>query len=717
MGYRGEDVSTTHGAWGHQTPWQSSSDDYQGIGSGGPGYGQGDAYPGQGQPGYAGYGQQDEQYGGPYGQQPHPDQYGQPYRQYDGYETGGGGAGGWGPPGDGWGGTAGGYGGQPEYGQADYGYERGAGPSGYPQGGYGQPPGPGYGPASGYRELPGGYQGQAGGGYPGRDDGGYQDQHVGYGQPGGYQAQQPGGYPALPAGSGGYPAQDAGNDWYGGQPGAERGGSFADTGSYGFNGRAVDEYSTGARGALRDPARGYPPGQQQDPGQVPTSVIPALSGPRPARRNGQQERFEDNAPYPDYGPDGDGYPGPAGREAYNGYDDFGTRTDLAGPGGYRGPGRQAPLPSAGLDRHRDGRDGYDKFQNSGDPYQDPYGDDGELDTSRGPGRNDGKRNASASLSGKGLLLAAVAVVVVGIVAVAAYAFVLKPKSPTGNPSDQGALPTGSAAASQQACAEQLGTYCHIETRTDDPTPLTTAELFPPAFTNEADKTSYSLVSTKLDKTCSDAVIGANLIKQLQGNCSQVLRASYVSGDGKIMGTIGVVNLMTTNEAHDAGRVVGQSDFIAPLTAAKGVASKLGNGTGVVEAEYKGHYLILTWSEFVNGTTPSTKAQDSQLERFSNDLVAGTANIDLSQRMVTGTAPTPAASTSPSASAKASASKSLPSRREVIAWLMTPWCECGSTCRTTGPSSPAGRRSPRGGRSRACCPRPSATCCDCPGPHG
>ena len=34
MGYRGEDVSATHGAWGRQTPWQSSSDDYQGADSG-----------------------------------------------------------------------------------------------------------------------------------------------------------------------------------------------------------------------------------------------------------------------------------------------------------------------------------------------------------------------------------------------------------------------------------------------------------------------------------------------------------------------------------------------------------------------------------------------------------------------------------------------------------------------------------------------------------
>lgn len=663
MGYRGEDVSTTHGAWGRQTPWQLSSDDGQGADSGAPGYGPGNAYPGQGQPGYPGYGQQDEQYGAPYGQQPQVDQYGQPYRQYDGYEPGvGGSASDWGTPGDGWAGTAGGYGGQPEHGQGGYGYEGGAGTGGYPQGGYDQAPTAGYGPSSGYQDGPGRYQGPAGG-YPDQGGSGYPGQDGGYGQSGGYQAQRSsGGYPALPAGQGGYPAQDAGNDWYGGQPDAARGGSFADTGTYQFNGRAIDEYGTGPRGALRDPARGYPPSPQQDPGQLPTSVIPAVSGPQAVRRSGQQERFDDNAPYPSYGQVGDGYPGSAAREAY-GYDDYGTRTDT---GGHRVAGYQAPPAAAGLGRDRDG---YDEFEGSGDPYQqDPYGDRGEPVAPRRRGRDGGSRDgrrgsASGPLGGKRLLLAALAVVVVGVVAVAAYVFLLKPKSTAGNPNAQGALPTGSAAASQQACAQQLGTYCHIAARTDDPTPLTTAELFPPAFTNEADKTSYSLVSTKLDKTCSNAVIGATLIKALQaGSCSQVLRASYVSGDGKIMGTIGVVNLSTTNQAHYAGKDVGQSDFIAPLTAAKGVASKLGNGTGVVEAEYKGHYLILTWSEFVNGATPSTKTQDGQLERFSNDLVAGTANVDLSQRMVTGTAPTPAASTpaaskSPSASAKASATKS------------------------------------------------------------
>jgi hypothetical protein len=166
--------------------------------------------------------------------------------------------------------------------------------------------------------------------------------------------------------------------------------------------------------------------------------------------------------------------------------------------------------------------------------------------------------------------------------------------------------------------------------------------------------SFTLETTKLDRTCSSAVIGASLISTLKsGDCTQVLRASYLSGDGKIMGTIGVINLSTTSDAHHAGKVVGQNDFIAPLATSKGTASKLGQGTGVVEAQYKGHYLILTWSEFVSGATPSTTAQDNQLEQFNSDLVAGTANINLSERMVQGDTASPSASASASSRASAS----------------------------------------------------------------
>jgi hypothetical protein len=288
-----------------------------------------------------------------------------------------------------------------------------------------------------------------------------------------------------------------------------------------------------------------------------------------------------------------------------------------------------------------GPGGYDDDA-ADDPYAERYGEPG---TRRGSGRK-----APRARRKRPLLLTALTVAAVGVVGAAAYLFVVKP-SHTPNPNAGGALPTAGAQPSAQRCVQQYGTYCHIESRTLDPTPLTLAELYPPAISNEVNGKvtgSFSLAVTKLNTSCADAVIGSDLTTALQnGKCTQVLRASYVSGDGKMMGTIGVVNLATTNKAHEAGRVVGDNDFIAPLAAPKGVASKMGQGSvvGVVESEYKGHYLILTWAEFTNGSTPSGTAEDNELEQFCSELVADTVNISLSERMVTG-AP---ATTSPAAS--------------------------------------------------------------------
>jgi hypothetical protein len=300
--------------------------------------------------------------------------------------------------------------------------------------------------------------------------------------------------------------------------------------------------------------------------------------------------------------------------------------------------------------------GYDDYPTDADTYQDRYGTDTGQRGAGAGGRSKARkpatdRNRRPAVQGgrrgrRSLVVTAISVVAVLIVGVAAYFFLLR--SPAAkNPDSADPFPTGSALPSTQPCVQQFGSiFCHIVNRADDPTPLTIAQLFPPVVNNETNghiTSSFTLATTKVDTKCANAVIGAALIAKLQtGQCTQVLRASYVSGDGKIMGTIGVINLDTTNEAHYAGKVIDANDFIAPLAASKGVASKLGKGTGVVEASFKGHYLILTWSEYVDGTTPSTTAEDKELELFSSDLVAGTVNDSLSQRMVTGVAPSPGA---------------------------------------------------------------------------
>jgi hypothetical protein len=42
-----------------------------------------------------------------------------------------------------------------------------------------------------------------------------------------------------------------------------------------------------------------------------------------------------------------------------------------------------------------------------------------------------------------------------------------------------------------------------------------------------------------------------------------------------------------------------------------------------------------WAEYSDLKSPSESTQDKQLETFEQDLVAGTINIALSERMVTG----------------------------------------------------------------------------------
>ena len=691
MGYRGEDVSRTPADWGQQAPRQSSPGTGQGNAGSwadeAQGYGNGDyddyasdrsGYGYQGGDGYGGYPQQEQ------GQYSQLDAYGPqaPYGEPGGHDQ---------PAG---------------YGQqADYGYQQPEPGYGAPGGGQGyQAPSDGYGQPGGYpaRHSSGSYPAlpDGGDGYQGRDAGNdwYGDQPAAasgasFADTGAYALNGrvideygtgPNATPRDPAR--GYPPAN-------GQPqdpalgrtqlpapvqpvpsgpqavprtGAQE--QYVDYDSYPGYGR--EQHPTGGYPAAgRNPTGGYPAAGRNPTGEYPTTVGSPTGGYPAVARNptGEYPTTVDNLAggYPAAGrnPTGE-YPttvgSPTGGYPVSARDDY----DAYAPDAY---GQDFDYPESGQRGRNPGADydnqavGYDDYA-ADDPYQDRYGEGadgrgagkgGRARTKKGAARKGaGKPAGQASRGGRrGRTLAlTLGTVFVVAVAAAAYFLVLKPHSTTQNPDAGGRLPTAGASPSDQACVQQYGgVYCHIELRSTDTAPLTLNELYPPVVNNEADghgnvTSSFTLETTKLSTSCSGAVIGQALISALKsGQCTQVLRASYLSGDGKIMGTIGVINLITTNEAHYAGKVVGQNDFIAPLASAKGVASKLGQGTGVVEAQYKGHYLILTWSEFVNGATPSTTAQDNQLEQFSSDLVAGTANINLSERMVNGDTPADSAS--------------------------------------------------------------------------
>jgi hypothetical protein len=230
-------------------------------------------------------------------------------------------------------------------------------------------------------------------------------------------------------------------------------------------------------------------------------------------------------------------------------------------------------------------------------------------------------------------LAAAVVAVIAAGAFAGYKYLYEPRVNAPVPSSL-RLPTTTAGSPEFNKA--LGKWQHIGTRAEDPVPLTLAELYPPRFTFSG--TSFLRAAASVTKDCTTAVYGLQLQAALQsGHCTQVLRASYISGDGTMMGTIGVVNLSTASAAQTAGHATGPDQIIVPLSSKKGPTSKLGTGTGVVQAEIKGHYLILIWAEFTNLKSPSTTAQRQLLEQFAANLVTGSANIDLSTRMLTGKA--------------------------------------------------------------------------------
>ena len=200
-----------------------------------------------------------------------------------------------------------------------------------------------------------------------------------------------------------------------------------------------------------------------------------------------------------------------------------------------------------------------------------------------------------------------------------------------------------AAASSPAAAPSatptLGPWRDITSQAVDALPLGVGELYPARFSSGGDAGVRTV--DKANTKCTNVVIGSALRAAVRkGGCTQVIRASYLSTNRKIMATIGVLNLVDVAAAEKAGKAAGAAEFIRQLPAAKGPTHKLTQGTGLEEAEVKGHYLILIWTEFANLRAPSGKKQRKELTKFSADLFAGTANVSLTSRMVTGKPVTP-----------------------------------------------------------------------------
>ena len=249
--------------------------------------------------------------------------------------------------------------------------------------------------------------------------------------------------------------------------------------------------------------------------------------------------------------------------------------------------------------------------------------DGEPD-----GRRAGRRGGRRTTTMAAMLLAPVLVV---LVVVAGYVYLSGKHAPA--PAHP-AAPSHPAAELSSSPRPTLGPWKQIESRSQDPVPLSVSQLFPEKFAR--DGASGTLTVSKSGTRCSREVFGTKLAAAIRkAKCTQVLRASYLSTDRKIMATVGVLNLNDVTGAEKAGKAAGATQFIKQLPSRHGPTRNIAKGTGIEVAEVKGHYLILIWTEFANLHSPKGKSQRQKLESFSKGLVAGTANVSLSNRMVTG----------------------------------------------------------------------------------
>jgi hypothetical protein len=158
-------------------------------------------------------------------------------------------------------------------------------------------------------------------------------------------------------------------------------------------------------------------------------------------------------------------------------------------------------------------------------------------------------------------------------------------------------------------------------RATDPRPLTLSEIFRHHRFTVGGK-RYAITAARTDRSCGRTVNGARLVTALRrGSCTQVLRATFASGDGLLIGTVGVANLRSAAGAKAASRVWSDKDaWVQPVPGA-GITKKIGTGSALGTFRYKGHYLLMTWVQQPNGKEiPSSR--HTAVSKFSQDVMLG-----------------------------------------------------------------------------------------------
>jgi hypothetical protein len=271
--------------------------------------------------------------------------------------------------------------------------------------------------------------------------------------------------------------------------------------------------------------------------------------------------------------------GPADDQAAHGGSPFGSGYESSGGGSYGGPSS-----------------GYGSY---GSEQSDPYG--GPSSEPRYGSSYDMGEDGGGDGSGrKGLIIGAA--IIAGVVVIGGGAALALTSG--GKKDSPSAAPTSAApSASQQSVnptpsPTETGRGERLESRATDPRPLTVNEV----FKNKSFKAGgrkYQLTARRAEKKCAPPTHGATFRKALsKGGCNQVLRATF--SNGKLIGTIGVLNLKSEADANNvqvASRV--KDAFVLPLPGS-GTTKSIGQGLSLTTAEVDGHYLIMSWVQYPTG---------------------------------------------------------------------------------------------------------------------
>lgn len=189
----------------------------------------------------------------------------------------------------------------------------------------------------------------------------------------------------------------------------------------------------------------------------------------------------------------------------------------------------------------------------------------------------------------------------------------RPQAPAGGTP----TPTATPSPDPEALAR------NIRTRKADPKPLTLSEVFSKTRFTEGGG-SYIMTRRKADKNCGDAVTGKNLKAALRkAKCTQLLRATFSTTGGKLVGTIGIANLVSEKAARAAARAArGGRNYVEPLRGSGNTRNLGRSGSSAVgTADVRGHYLILSWVQYPNGKKIAKKHYPA-ITRFERNVIVG-----------------------------------------------------------------------------------------------